>query len=35
MMELKLNRSTKVDGEIRQATLAQNPMLGDAFLRSI
>jgi hypothetical protein len=26
-LELKLNSSTKDDGEIRQATLAQNPML--------
>jgi hypothetical protein len=26
-LKLKLNSSTKVDGEIRQATLAQKPML--------
>jgi hypothetical protein len=30
-LELKLNSSTKVDGEIRQATLAQNPMLPAAL----
>jgi len=29
---LNLNSSTKVDGEIRQAQLAQNPMLAADFL---
>jgi len=31
-LELKQNSSTKVDGEFRQAQLAQNLMLAAAFL---
>jgi hypothetical protein len=30
-LELKLNSSTNVDGEFRQATLAQNLLLGVRF----